>query len=941
MNWHRYSIKIKFAVSLGFIVASLLLLGSGHRATALGTKLLDDIGINCDIYDWNASHPACGQKPSEPSRKAILSATENQAASNAFTRARIYYKNIPTTGSVYAPQPASGASYNSFYNQLTFTIKGAAFCPKYSTRPIAGVNDKDNIAATSYYGSHPRQLNNGDKVVDYRIIPSSGSDIPLSSMNNVIGTKREAIEYCLPSGQNYSQTFTVKPQYLKRVTGLKSGVFYIELLVQVDESVQGGDKCSALNPEECSGIGEHFTITENAPSANEAVISSGDVNPLNSQSNAAYRRLTKVPDGFGGFQRVVTSLSANIQDQSISFNSNEDAGTPVSDLKTSHDGHSSYLFSFAPDCTILPYGSAGVDVKLKLYDLDSSNEATDIIKGILLKYDSDGNYAGFLVVQDQVKGYDSSVPADWSSTVPASDTWQVTPNPLLASQRYSKGTELRQQSNSRQVLLFRARPGERYEFYMMNVRHDLLNQIGLPYDSAFASGSAGVTAGSCKATLKANVSVTFNDASQTYSASASVNNAGSVPLVADRLREVYFLDGAGNKVGSTRSAAQDNEQYKLVSPNPKVLGLWNSGNDTGPAPNTSTVPPGAVQVCTKLTLTNPSLSETGDPVTVVSSDSVMMAQQCKPLAKRILPFFTSQGGDVVSVGSVNAWNNNGTPNYLGAYSQIAVLAKSTVQNLPSGYGLIATGLGAGNTGASLLLGNSTADLSDTGNTIYGGSLESVPVHATVNADTTDGLCQPIAAITTPNSLANAPIGTTIYCNDTTNAITLSGSLSAKKRVIVRSKGNVFIKGNVGYTYTSLAELPRLTVVANGADIIVDKDATEVHGVFYAVKLNAEGGGSSGGKFYTCGTDVGGIRGFGTDQVTGIGNAANFAGCRIASLTVYGAVAANQVVLSRSAGGINSTNPVAAETFVYSPEAWLGDNTAATGYNAFTSLAPIF
>ena len=270
------------------------------------------------------------------------------------------------------------------------------------------------------------------------------------------------------------------------------------------------------------------------------------------------------------------------------------------------------------------------------------------------------------------------------------------------------------------------------------------------------------------------------------------------------------------------------------------------------------------------------------------------------------PYFTVTGGDIASNGSITSWNadNVGGVGYAGAGSQLAALATGNITSF-------VTGTGMGGNPSGLAFANTTA-----GGTKYGGGY-------TATSTT------PVVSTTGATALGSAPALASLNGVYTRSGnLTLSGPMPAGKNVtIVLTSGDLYISGNITYPYGSLAQIPRLTVIVKNGNVYVNNNVAEIHGIFYI-------GGAGKGNFYSCATATGVPS---TDY-----NTCNH------PLTVYGAVTANKLILSRTYGSVHASIGVAAapaENFYYSPEVWLAPITSTSGssgllYTSYVSLPPI-
>ena len=101
----------------------------------------------------------------------------------------------------------------------------------------------------------------------------------------------------------------------------------------------------------------------------------------------------------------------------------------------------------------------------------------------------------------------------------------------------------------------------------------------------------------------------------------------------------------------------------------------------------------------------------------------------------------------------------------------------------------------------------------------------------------------------------------------------------------------------------------------------------MHGVFVA-----QNNGTDEGLFYSCGSSI--------TQPYGYTN--NNAQCYTNTLTVYGSVVADELILGRSKGSWTDASPAPAETFIYGPETWLSKpgSTTRRSFDSYISLPPV-
>lgn len=278
------------------------------------------------------------------------------------------------------------------------------------------------------------------------------------------------------------------------------------------------------------------------------------------------------------------------------------------------------------------------------------------------------------------------------------------------------------------------------------------------------------------------------------------------------------------------------------------------------------------------------------------------------------PFFTTTGGDLMAGGDVTSWNLGSGSSYAGAGGQLAAIASGDITQFVTGVGLSGAGYNSFGDGTHLGFANTTAV---PGNGIYGGGFAVSPYSPSISGQTD----------TLSGSVDLSTLSTNIYYAN--GSLQLYGTVPASQQVtIVVTSGDAFITGNTGYAYANTSQIPRLNLYVQNGDIVVRHDVSEIHGVFYA-----------SGNFVSCGNNAG------SDMVMTTATAYN--DCKT-KLTVYGAVAADKLVLHRTYGSIVAAGAVPytpAEEFIYSPEVWLAKGQTLTGsgnvkYDSYISLPPI-
>lgn len=282
------------------------------------------------------------------------------------------------------------------------------------------------------------------------------------------------------------------------------------------------------------------------------------------------------------------------------------------------------------------------------------------------------------------------------------------------------------------------------------------------------------------------------------------------------------------------------------------------------------------------------------------------------------PYFEISGGDTIAgvddaaVSDVMTWNTGAADGYAGGNTNLAVIATGSISG-------VVTGKNSGMTLPALSFASDQA--SD-----YGGRFKALAssVDYSTNVKKTGTL------ITGNTFSLNGKTGTFTSDHD----ITVSGNIVANKQVtIIVTGGHSVYLGDITYDNTNnIKAMPRLSVYTQGGDdtgpgnIVVLSGASVVHGNFIAGGI---------GKFYTCGDASNG----GYDYTYLQSHPVAITGCD-SQLTVYGTVAASQVILSRTNGSYIDPAGGAAEVFKYGPETWLGAPDDPSSLDNYLSLPPV-
>lgn len=284
------------------------------------------------------------------------------------------------------------------------------------------------------------------------------------------------------------------------------------------------------------------------------------------------------------------------------------------------------------------------------------------------------------------------------------------------------------------------------------------------------------------------------------------------------------------------------------------------------------------------------------------------------------PYFTVIGGDILggfdaTTSIIASWNSDDvTDNYRGAGTTLAAIAGT------KGINSFVTSSGT-NSPSLLAFANTPASASGKR---YGGDYSSTRLMPDYYGDAAASPLKSCPSTSIDLSSFTLPLGSGVY--DCSGDITISGELAAGINVTIITDGNVFIAGDITYAPYNLTNIPRLNVITENGNIVVSSTVATMHGVFIA---------GAGGKFYSCGSS----------PANGYGYATNNPVCLSAStLTVYGSVVADELILGRTKGAWTDPTPEPAEKFIYSPETWLS-KPASTGntsrpLDSYISLPPV-
>jgi hypothetical protein len=342
-----------------------------------------------------------------------------------------------------------------------------------------------------------------------------------------------------------------------------------------------------------------------------------------------------------------------------------------------------------------------------------------------------------------------------------------------------------------------------------------------------------------------------------------------------------------------------------------------------------------------------------------------------------------QSGGACSGGSITSWNadQNSVGNIgYGSGVQLSALATVAINGLASAQNTASFGSGSE-------LGQGLSFANTVNNSGFGGNGPQDTPRMGGNYGST--------ACMTPQVLPTTPTGTQ-GANSTFNpknppgpgkngnyilgdhaTISTDGKLPANRQVAVYVNGDVYIKAgpgsNGGITYVTNgwnwsptgSNVPSFALVANGGNIYIDPNVTNLDGLYIAQKTFDSSGAAHGGKIYDCsdspdGNDFSPMPNLASAPHNIFNDCAN-------QLVVHGDFVGDQVNLMRSGGSLRdslanrgetpssgsrscsnaSANAVcAAEVFDFSSELYLGQlqlsppSNGAVQYDTFTSLPPV-
>jgi hypothetical protein len=902
---------------LAAFIFLFMLAAAPSVAHGMGLRFWDDANSNggqCDVLGYLGGSTKCDDN----SYNVALVSTMTAPVPKGPTTVHIVYDNLP----LKADGSIDGSAGLFANDNLHFDIQGDQWCPTYSG--AAGVNRKDAATAGDFATANdlPTGLSGAAEVTDFVINRPDGTERDLAG-----GTYRTSSTYCDTSGSNYTMVVTVKPADLQHQRGFPPGTWYVEMLARPSETLIANGtnqaakcgtkyynsdcsiRCSGGSPNNCQGITNKFRVLLNT-----------------SETGSSYYHSVSG-----------SSISATGNDFNVTFtNQNTDWYSGIAgDGGSSHYG---IVYRFGADCSVLNSNGA-LATKVLFYDIDDSGNSGDIQKALLVRVDKDGNLytlgsGGYAVGKSAAPGVWHSVGSNWSQSYDDPDTTRI-----------DSGTNTYVSAN------FNARVGDKYRLYIYDIRMDLVDQIGAPFDSVYYDNP-------CTAKLNPGVSLGLGSGFTKYApgsqviANATIDNPDNTAATADWVREYCITPVQANPdtsfgAGDTRIHAQGTGTRKVYSGNTADS---TDGSAFG-GPWTYTIPANAADgswICTSLYLNPNTLDPPNTDIVGASNPAVT----CKRISNNAQPYFSAIGGDVAvgagfgscsphtpASGTSIYANNQPTSPYNGASSQLAALTLGLIKGFTTGkYQNNQTGttwydaLSAAAGGAELSFANT--NLNGNFGTNAGFTSWCAPdYYAAYNAPPGGHTKQ---AVTSPASVATLSTNNKVYTYTGNLTVNAANVPADGRDITLLVNGNVYINSGsctaiiygsscAGGAAASLANIPIFRIIASGS-IYVDQSVTELDGMYVA----------QGGNFITC------ANGF-----TGMSGTSAIAGCN-KQLKIYGAVAAGKAVVpNRTLGdfaGAAGQTESPAEFFYYNPQMWLtGGDTSGGGvgsWQAVTSLPPI-
>lgn len=466
--------------------------------------------------------------------------------------------------------------------------------------------------------------------------------------------------------------------------------------------------------------------------------------------------------------------------------------------------------------------------------------------------------------------------------------WLVGPNPgtwQATQPSFSGSFKLGPANATVSRWWFVAQPRHKYVLYMENVGPHLVTQVGTPYDGAYYTYQ-------CPPPPPPTCSLTVTPGNPDPFTPLTFRMTYGTTIAATT--SLTFKDSSGATQTQSQAVAAGGAPVSFTFNPPP--GGFSIGNATGTGTITSANGTGSCPITVPI-LPEPYLSAYG--ADVIAGIYASNAGSC------------IQPDPVANPAHVVSWNHDGTTaygasnDYAGAGGRAAVFASGNIAHFSSGLNITnlkPTGLSFANT--------------TTSGTTYGGQFAALPA----SCDFTSGKTP------TETYSGNHPIAADTLANGTDKFISVTG--------------DVYIAGNIVYAnsgggWTKLGDIPSFKLVVNGGNIYIDKDVTELDGLYVATPDSA----GNKGEIFTCATAA--YVGIPQTQATYATDCAK-------QLKIYGAFVAKQVHFDRTYGTIGQatgsddfTSDKAAEEFIFSPEMWLPNGSGAGSSNkAYQGLPPV-
>ncbi len=556
-----------------------------------------------------------------------------------------------------------------------------------------------------------------------------------------------------------------------------------------------------------------------------------------------------------------------------------------------YSGYRNYELPFAPDCSVKGTPKTAT---IQLYDLDNGDAAVQngtFMTTYLQEYTAAGAFV-------QNVPFSRIYGAGSSFSTGASNTYTI-----------------KSGSNQYVNLDFTVRAGYKYKLNMTNVYYVNVLQFRLPYDSIYyLTGCSPPTTVSCGPLI---TDPKYPEPGQNVSMDGSVNYSGGPPTP--------------NIVGPSMS----------VTPGPGAI--TPSVTDSGSIVHLATTQ--KLNAATGYTV-NWSVEING--ISKSCSGTFQVASK---------PFFSVLGGDIATGASIASpgptgpvgcsvapkiplagivsWNNDGTPGFGGAGGQYAAYAMNFIQDF------VTNQANGGSKDWSFSNQNTASggrNSVDIGNGFFGGMFGSAPCADYWND-------HPTPAVALPSGPISTWADGDYYVDASASAISLPAQvIPAGRHVTLYIDGNVSLAGDITYqggTYTDRNDIPSFKLIVHGV-IYIDNSVRNLDGFYAAIPdasystLSQSLASPRAGTITTCSNGFAPINplGAGVNMRVSCGN----------SLTVNGAVAANQLWLLRTSGTLSTYSP--AETFDYTPEVWLAPASGGTGidtnqnYQSVVGLPPV-